>query len=223
VTSPGPADGKTFVAANLAAAFKELGKRVLVLSADLRKPSIHRQFGVPVAPGLADALADSNGRVVVDALPTKVESVRLVPSGRADGNPGELLASPRMTRVLEAARRMADVAVLDTSPILVGSDVAPLLTKVDAVVLVARANRTRAELAQRAGDVLRRLDAPVVGIALNCSTEINMPTRRRLVRPASKRARAARSPEPSVQASSAERGRGGAARRRRQRKKAEVG
>jgi capsular exopolysaccharide synthesis family protein len=224
VTSPGPADGKTFVAANLAAAFRELGKRVLVLSADLRKPSIHRPFGVPVAPGLADALADPSGRVGLEVSRTEVDGVRLIPSGLAAGNPGELLASPRMGRVLEATGRMADVTVLDTSPILVGSDVAPLLTKVDAVVLVARANRTRKELAQRAGDVLRRLDAPVVGIALNCSTELSMPSgsRRHRVRATRKRGKAPRSAVPPMPPSSADRSEGDAARRP-QRKKAPVG
>jgi succinoglycan biosynthesis transport protein ExoP len=147
---------------------------VLVLSADLRNPSIHELFDVPLGPGLADVLGDSDERTDIEAFRTNVRGVRLVPSGVMEGDPGELLASARMARLLEAAGRMADVVILDTSPVLVASGVTALLTKVDAVVLVARANETRPEFADRAGDVLRRLRAPVVGLALNCAREISI-------------------------------------------------
>lgn len=179
VTSPGPSDGKTTVAANLAAAFAELGKRVLVLSCDLRRPLIHRLFGVPVVPGLSDVLANDGAFVGLQPVSTSVRNVTLVPSGGSPWSPGELLGSPRMRRVLEESRRRADVVILDTSPVLVGSDVAALLPQVDAVLLVAKAGRTRVELAERTADVLRQLGAPAVGVALNCAKEITMPTSHR--------------------------------------------
>lgn len=176
VTSPGPGDGKTTVAANLAMTFGELGRRVVLVSCDLRRPAIHRMFLVPPSPGLADVL---EGEARIEPARTSADNVRVIPSGAVQGVPGELLASPRMRLVIEQLRRQADVVVLDTSPVLVSSDMTPLLSQADAVILVARANSTKAELAERTGDVLRRLDAPVVGIALNGAKEITMPTHRR--------------------------------------------
>ena len=176
VTSPGPADGKTIVAANLAAALGEMGRHVLLISCDLRRPRIHRAFNLPISPGLVDALSTheaGNGRV--SPYITGVRNVEMLPSGIAQGTPGELLASPAMAHVLRQARRQADVVVLDTSPLLVGNDATAVLSESDAVVLVARANRTRAEIAERTKDVLERLGAPVLGVALNRTREISLP------------------------------------------------
>ncbi|MFB3739254.1 MAG: polysaccharide biosynthesis tyrosine autokinase [Candidatus Velamenicoccus archaeovorus] len=176
VTSPGPSDGKTTIAANLAAVYGEQGKKVLIVSCDLRRPSIHHAFGTPERPGLAEALSSSNGRVSLEPMLTRVDNVAIVPSGVARGNPGELLGSRKMQQALEQAKEYADVVILDASPVLVANDITPLLTEVDTVLLVARANRTRAELAERTGEVLRRVGAPVAGLALNGAREISMPT-----------------------------------------------
>ncbi|HZD79757.1 MAG TPA: CpsD/CapB family tyrosine-protein kinase, partial [Actinomycetota bacterium] len=176
VTSAGPADGKSTVAANLAAAFGEQGKRVMVLSCDMRRPSIHRRFGLPVGPGLSDAIVSANGQLELGPWKTRVRNVLVVPSGLVDENPGELLGSRRMHAALEEAASEADVVILDSSPVLVANDVTSLLAQVDSVVLVARANKTRADLAERTGEILRRAGAPVVGLAFNGTREINLPT-----------------------------------------------
>jgi Mrp family chromosome partitioning ATPase len=81
-----------------------------------------------------------------------------------------------MQEVLAIAAERADVVILDCSPVLVASDIAALLPHVDVVLLVGRADKTRAELAERTADVLRRLGAPVVGVALNVAHEITMPS-----------------------------------------------
>jgi capsular exopolysaccharide synthesis family protein len=181
VTSPGPGDGKTTVAANLAAAYGELGKRVTVISCDLRRPKIHRMFGVSVSPGLTDMLRwDSDVRPVAE--PTSVANVQMIPSGRIPASPGELLGSERMRYVLEEVATRADVVILDCSSVLGASDIAPLVSHVDVVLLVGRAGKTRAELAERTTGVLRRLAAPVIGVALNAAHEIKMPTSHRRYR-----------------------------------------
>ncbi len=174
VTSAGPGDGKTSVSANIAAVFGELGKKVTVLSCDLRRPAVHRLFGVPIGPGLTEVLNGSEPRL--RAVLTEVANVWLVPSGRTTSSPGRALGSVRMQEVVAEVAGRADVVILDCSPVLVASDIAPLLPHVDAVLLVARAGKTRAELAERTTDVLRRLAAPVVGVALNGAREISMPT-----------------------------------------------
>jgi len=89
--------------------------------------------------------------------------------------PAGLLGSDRMRRVLAEARSTADVVLMDTAPILVASEVAPVIGEVDAVVLVAEAGKTTNEVAGRTIDLLNRLGAPVVGVVLNRAGEITIP------------------------------------------------
>jgi capsular exopolysaccharide synthesis family protein len=178
VTSPGPGDGKTTVVANLAATFAEVGKKVLVLSCDLRRPRIHTLFGVPNMSGLSELLIASgeNGSLLgASKWRTSIRNVRLVPSGVPPEKPGELLSSPRMREVLEEAKEAADIVLLDTAPILAASDSANLLPLVDAVLLVVRAEKTLIPTAHRTAEILRRLKAPVVGATLNGAAGAELP------------------------------------------------
>jgi capsular exopolysaccharide synthesis family protein len=178
VTGPGPGEGKSTVAANLAAAFAEVGKKVLILSCDLHRPTIHLMFGVPNSRGLTDALrSQRDGSAIVNGQGwrTPLPNVRLVPSGIVPEKPGELLASPLMRQVIAGAREVADVVLIDTAPILASSDATHLFPLIDAVLVVGRAGRTTALSAQRSSELLLRLGAPVVGAALNGSTEATLP------------------------------------------------
>jgi len=177
VTSSGPGEGKTMVVANLAATYAELGKKVLVLSCDFRRPRIHRLFGVPNDKGLSEALEASNGRPLLQGhvRSTSLNNVRVVPSGATPESAGELLTSKNMRHALVEARKVADVVLLDTPPILATSDASHLFPDVDTVLMVARAGKTTAEVAERSSELLRRMRAPVVGIALNGSTEEMVP------------------------------------------------
>lgn len=177
VTSAAPGEGKTMVVANLAATYAELGKKVLVLSCDFRRPRIHRLFGVPNDQGLSEALEASNGRPVLQGhvRSTSLTNVRVVPSGATPESAGELLTSENMRDALVEARNGADVVLLDTPPVLATSDASHLFPEVDTVLLVARAGKTTAEVAERSSELLRRMRAPVVGIALNGSTEDLVP------------------------------------------------
>lgn len=174
VTSAGPTEGKTTVVANLAAALAELGKQVVVLSCDFRRPVVHRHFRVPNDVGLADALVSPNGVAPLERTLrwTHLPNVRLVPSGPAPERPGELLGSDRMREVLRDARQRAEYVLLDTSPLLGAGDAAPLLSEVDGVLVVAHAKRTTVQVAQRLGDLLQQLGAPVLGVALNGAEEL---------------------------------------------------
>jgi capsular exopolysaccharide synthesis family protein len=177
VTSAGPGEGKTLVVANLAATYAELGKKVLVLSCDFRRPRIHRLFGVPNDSGLSEALEAGNGRPILrgHVRSTSLSNVRVVPSGATPESAGELLTSRNMRHALLEARKEADIVLLDTPPILATSDASHLFSDVDTVLVVARAGKTTAEVAERSSELLRRLRAPVVGVALNGSTDEMVP------------------------------------------------
>lgn len=177
VTSAGPAEGKTTVAGNLAVALADTDRKVIVLSCDFRRPKIHALFGVDASPGLAEFLAEDDGGPILDrvAVPTKVEGVRLVPSGRVRAQPTELLHSPGLRRLLSEARAAADVVIIDTTPILAVSDAAFIAPDADAVLLVARSGRTTGEVAERTSELLARLGCPAVGVALNRAGETVVP------------------------------------------------
>jgi protein-tyrosine kinase len=179
VTSAGPSDGKTTVAANLAVAFGQRGKRVIVLSCDLRRPSIHRLFDVDNDVGIADWLdgGEPQGTLNGTVRETKFPNVWIVPSGPPPNAPGRLLASPQMRRALEKTREAADVTIIDTAPILTTSDAANLIPHVDAVVLIGRAGRTTAEIARQTSQLIGRLGGRVRGVVLNAAVESSVPRR----------------------------------------------
>jgi capsular exopolysaccharide synthesis family protein len=177
VTSPSGGEGKSTVAAHLAAAFSETGQRVLVLSCDFRRPSIHRLLGVHNDPGLSNALLSANGDRILrlqHIRATQMERVKVVPSGAAAENPAELLNSRSMHRLLAEARELADVVIVDTAAILTGSESAPIFQDADAVLVVVRAGSTRPETAQWTVELLKRLHAPVAGLVLNGTREVTL-------------------------------------------------
>jgi len=156
--------------ANLAAAFSQVGQRVLILSCDFRHPSLHDVFGFQNGSGLSDALRRRwNGQSILETQvrQTALPGVSLVPSGSVPPRPSTLLTAPSMGKALEEARKLADVVLIDTPPMLQASDAAHLMGDVDSVLVVARAGKTTAEQAERVQALLGRLGAPVVGLALN--------------------------------------------------------
>ena len=173
VTSAGPDEGKSTVVANVAASLAELGKKVLIISCDFRAPEVHRWFGIQDGEGLGKALLSPNGGPILPGyiLGTAVKGVFLVLSGARSERPVELLTSQNMRRALEEARRSADIVLLDTPPILMVSDAANLISEADAVLLVARAQKTTTDTAKRTQELLSRLQVPAVGVALNATTE----------------------------------------------------
>ncbi len=177
VASAAPGDGKTTVARHLAGAAAAMGSRVLLLEADLRRPTLAQQFDVPAGRGLSDVLI---GAVTLDEA---VQSIELgEPSGArsiartldvlAAGvalppNPGELIESHAMESLLDRARSTYDLVVIDTPPLTAVSDAFPLLRKVDGVIIVGRVGRNRRDVAERLHDTLRGAGAPLLGVIAN--------------------------------------------------------
>jgi capsular exopolysaccharide synthesis family protein len=167
VTSPLPGEGKSTSVASLAVAMAESGRTVLVCNADFRAPQVHLAFGLEAGPGLTDLLKDGDGpkRLADVVHATSVPGVSLVHSGTTVDNAAELVAT-RGARLLEEARSMADVVLLDTAPLLVVSDASELLPAVDAVITVARAGKTTRDSARRSFELLDRAGIPVLGVVL---------------------------------------------------------
>jgi capsular exopolysaccharide synthesis family protein len=166
VTSSTAGEGKSAIVANLAVAFAELGKRVVVMCCDFRHPTAHLAFGVQEGPGLTEALDGERAGVETLLQPTRLEFVRVLSTGDLPYRAG-VFGSEKTTRVLQDLRATADVVLIDTSPILAESDWTQMLPDIDAVLLVVRAGKTESATAQRSAEMLSILQAPVVGVALN--------------------------------------------------------
>ncbi len=168
VTGSEAGDGKTTVAANLAAIFAQGGKRVLLLDCDLRRPRIHKFLGIQNRVGLTDLFRDS---LSVEAVThqwadsnSKILSV--ITTGSLPPNPAELLGSNKMDYILAAIASHVDVVVIDSPPSLV-SDAQILAAKVDCVLLVVQPGKTHIGAARATREQLERAGARIVGAVFN--------------------------------------------------------
>lgn len=162
ICSPLTDVGKTFVSSNLAAAYHDLGKRVLVVDADLRRGNLHRQFSVDGRPGLAELLAGKGD----DIAPLEVRGgMHVLPAGYFPPNPTNLLMSTAFRTQVDIWRRLFDVVIIDTPPVLNASDASVVASVADASFVVVRGGRTTLEEVR---ETLRRLrPAEATGIVLN--------------------------------------------------------
>jgi non-specific protein-tyrosine kinase len=167
ITSAGPGEGKSTTAANLAVAIAQTGLKVIVVDADLRRPALHRFFGLSNAAGLTSALVSPASDVNMFLQQTELKDLFVMASGPIPPNPSELLSSSRMTTAVEALKRNADVVLFDSPPVLAVADAAVLAGKMDATILVVDAGKTRAHALHRAADTLARSRTKVVGVVLN--------------------------------------------------------
>lgn len=164
VTSTRPSEGKTTSVVNLGAVFAEAGRSVLIIGADLRRPEIHAYLGAQREPGLTDILMGGGRRLRDVVQPTSIPGVKLVAAGAPVANPGELLLDA--ATVLREARELADVIVIDTTPMLSVNDAIQLMPGVDCVIVTCRSGRGWIEGARRVQEALARLHVPVAGVVL---------------------------------------------------------
>jgi receptor protein-tyrosine kinase len=167
LTSPNASEGKTTTLANLAVALAGSGQRVVVVCCDLRRPRIHEFFGLTNSTGFTSVLL---GEIPLSASLQAVPGqgrLALLASGPPPPNPSELLASQRSADVLLALRSECDVVLVDSPPVLPVTDSIVLSRMVDATILVGTAGRTTRKEYQRAVELLRQVDAPLIGSVLN--------------------------------------------------------
>lgn len=167
ITSTDPGEGKSTTLANLAVTMAQAGNRVLVVDCDLRRPSQHRIFGVSNAAGLTTMMLESQAMERPPVQNTSVPNLGLLTSGPLPPNPSELLGSRRMGEILAQLRNEADILLLDAPPVVAVADAAILASKVDGVLLVVQANKTKRDLARRAKAVLEKANANLLGVVLN--------------------------------------------------------
>jgi capsular exopolysaccharide synthesis family protein len=171
-TSTSPDDGKTTTIANLAITFAEAGSPTILVDADLRRPHLHTMFGLPNDVGLTTLVAEmarSKDGSASD-LPlqnTSVANLQVLTSGPIPPNPAEILASKRMAEILVILKGQADYILIDTPPIIAVTDAAILSPRVDGVLLVVNAGKTRRDLAVKARDMLQQINANILGVVLN--------------------------------------------------------
>jgi capsular exopolysaccharide synthesis family protein len=166
VTSSGPGEGKSTVTANLGAALAQAGYAVAVVDADLRRPTLHKIFGIQNDRGLTNLLARPNldWHDVARAEPSI--SLFVLTTGPIPPNPADLLRSERMHDLLARMSEQLDIVLIDTPPALAASDALLVAAATDAVLMIARENHTRIERLQQAVDALPS-SARVIGVLLN--------------------------------------------------------
>jgi non-specific protein-tyrosine kinase len=167
VTSTAPEEGKSTTLANLAVTIAQAGKRVILVDCDLRRPSLHQIFGARATPGFTDMMRDDALMSKPPLQETKVANLRLLASGTIPPNPSELLASRRMSDVIAALQQQVDVVLFDAPPVIAVTDAAVLASKVDAVLLVVSAGKTKREHAKKAKALLDKVNAHLIGTVLN--------------------------------------------------------
>jgi succinoglycan biosynthesis transport protein ExoP len=166
VCSPSAGEGKTTTATNLAVVLADANKRVILVSADLRKPRVHAFFNLTNNIGLSAVLAGQ--AQAWDALQDpKVENLRIMASGPIPSGPAELLQSEQMGELLADLRKVADFIVLDTPPVLLVADALALAPLVDGILIVADAEATSRGAISHTREQLEQVDAPVIGAVFN--------------------------------------------------------
>jgi succinoglycan biosynthesis transport protein ExoP len=166
VMSPLPQEGKTVTACNMAVALAQTGKRVLIVDADLRKPRLHKVFGVKNLNGLTKYLT---GDMAVEDLlhATPIPTLFLINSGPVPPNPLELLGSEKAATLIEQLKERFDFILVDTPPILAVSDALVLGTRLEGAILVVRGGRTPKEALRLAQEKIAAHNIHNLGVVVN--------------------------------------------------------
>ena len=167
VTSALPQEGKTTTSINCAVVLAQKGIRVLLIDADLRRPSIHKTLGMGPRSGLSNVLTGSATLESAITRSSILPNLDVLPAGTPPPNPAELLASSNMRDVLEQLRARYDHIVVDTPPALSVTDAVVLSPRADAIVLVIRSGQTTKQALRRSRDILMQVNAKVSGVLLN--------------------------------------------------------
>lgn len=166
VASSAPKEGKSTTSSNLAITMAKADLKTVLLDTDLRRPVLHRVFGVKREPGLTDYLF---GRAEIDEIfkQTEVENLYLVPCGIVPPNPSELLGSEKMKEFIEYLKSNYDMVIFDTPPLVAVTDALILANQVDGVLLVASAGKTEIDVIDKAREMIHRVGGNIIGVLLN--------------------------------------------------------
>jgi succinoglycan biosynthesis transport protein ExoP len=166
VTSPSPAEGKSTIAAHLAIAHAEQGKKTLLIDGDLRRPSVHRKFGFSPSAGLSSVLLEEVKWPQVLFKPEGLPTLDILPAGPASHRASEMIG-PGMVDLLDEISQEYDLVILDAPPLLGFAEALQMSTSVDGVLVVARAGETNRKAITSLVATLNRLRVSVLGLVLN--------------------------------------------------------
>lgn len=166
VTSSGPSEGKSTTSANLAVVFAKSGHNVLLVDADMRKPTVHKTFMMNNSVGLSTVLTtDKNIDEAVQS--SSVENLTVLTSGTKAPNPSELLGSIKMKKVMTELRNKYDIIIFDMPPVVTVTDAQIMASKSDGTLLVVREGSTRKDALQKAKELLTMVKAHLLGVVYN--------------------------------------------------------
>ncbi|WP_409252149.1 CpsD/CapB family tyrosine-protein kinase [Bacillus sp. SCS-153A] len=166
VTSSGPGEGKSTTAANLAVVFAQQGKTVLLVDADMRKPTVHYTFNFTNTFGLTTVLTRQS-ELKETVKDSGIEKLHIMSSGPIPPNPAELLSSKAMTVFLEEAKKEYDIIIFDTPPVLAVTDAQVMANKCDGTILVVSSGTTEMDASKKSKESLQAAKAKLLGVVLN--------------------------------------------------------
>lgn len=167
ITSASPSEGKSTTTANLAVVMAQTGKRVLIVDADLRRPTQHNLFELPNNQGLTTAILDNKTPVNYHIQKTRVPNLHILTSGPIPPNPSELLNSQRMSHILKALTQETDFVIFDTPPVLTVADASILAPQVDGGLLVIEVGKTTSATFKQAVERIKNTGATLFGVVMN--------------------------------------------------------
>ena len=164
VTSPASGDEKSVAVANLAVTMAQSGRRTVLVDCDLRRPSLHTFFNLSNDTGLTSMILNDDAKPPLQT--TSFDNLWLLASGPKPPNPADLLGSRKIDQLIEALTAAYDVVLFDAPPVIAVTDAAVLGAKVDGVLLIISAGKSRRDHAERAKETLEKAKVRIIGVAL---------------------------------------------------------
>lgn len=164
VTSAAPDEGKSTTIANLAVTMAQSGRKTILVDCDLRRPSLHTLFNLQNNAGFTNMMLDENAAAPLQK--TEVDNLWLLTSGPKPPNPADLLGSRQMDRIIATLQEQADIVLFDAPPVVAVTDAVVLGAKVDGVLLVVSAGKTRRDHAEKAKQTLEKANVRIIGVTL---------------------------------------------------------
>lgn len=168
VSSPTANNGKSINAINMSISFAQMGKRTLLIDADMRNPTIHRMFSIPVKNGLSEILADLTDSITVSK--TDIENLSVLTAGKIPPNPAELLSCERMDKLLSFVKAHYDCVIVDTPPVNLVTDSTVFASKATGYIIVVKTETTDLAEVRTTVSSLDQIGGKIIGFVVNDAT-----------------------------------------------------